>query len=158
MARTVLVTGAAGFIGAALSQRLLQQGDRVVGLDNLNGYYNPSLKEARLREVEAVASAGAWRFEHQALEDGNALMALFSEEKPSLVVNLAAQAGVRYSLENPAAYIQSNLVGFGNLLEGCRHNGTENLLYASSSSVYGGNRNLPFHEKQSVNHLSLIHI
>ena len=152
MARTVLVTGAAGFIGAALSQRLLQRGDRVVGLDNLNDYYDPSLKPARLRQIEALALAGAWRFERLALEDGDALMALFAEEEPSVVVNLAAQAGVRYSLENPAAYIQSNLVGFGHLLEGCRHHGTENLIYASSSSVYGGNRNLPFHEQQSVNH------
>ena len=152
MARTVLVTGAAGFIGAALSQRLLQRGDRVVGLDNLNNYYDPSLKKARLRTIEAVASAGAWRFERLELENGDALMQLFAEEKPSVVVNLAAQAGVRYSLENPAAYIQSNLVGFGHLLEGCRHHGTENLVYASSSSVYGGNRNLPFHEQQAVNH------
>ena len=99
-----------------------------------------------------MAPAGAWRFERLALEDEPALMALFAEERPQVVVNLAAQAGVRYSLENPAAYIQSNLVGFGNLLEGCRHYGTENLVYASSSSVYGGNRNLPFHERQPVNH------
>ena len=152
MARTVLVTGAAGFIGAALSQRLLAQGDRVVGLDNLNSYYDPALKQARLRQIEAIAPAGAWRFEPMALEDGEALMALFAAERPQVVVNLAAQAGVRYSLENPAAYIQSNLVGFGNILEGCRHHGTENLVYASSSSVYGGNRNLPFHERQPVNH------
>ena len=152
MARTVLVTGAAGFIGAALSQRLLQKGDRVVGLDNLNDYYDPALKQARLRLIEAVAPQGAWRFLEMALEDGDALMALFAAEKPTVVVNLAAQAGVRYSLENPAAYIQSNLVGFGHLLEGCRHHGTENLVYASSSSVYGGNRNLPFHEQQPVNH------
>ena len=152
MARTVLVTGAAGFIGAALSHRLLQRGDRVVGIDNLNDYYDPSLKQARLRQIEAVAPEGAWRFERLALEEGDALMALFAEEKPSVVVNLAAQAGVRYSLENPAAYIQSNLVGFGHLLEGCRHYGTKNLVYASSSSVYGGNRNLPFHEQQPVNH------
>ena len=152
MTRTVLVTGVAGFIGAALSQRLLRQGDRVVGLDNLNDYYDVKLKEARLLQIEAIASKGAWRFERLALEDGGALMALFEEEKPSVVVNLAAQAGVRYSLENPAAYIQSNLVGFGHLLEGCRHHGTENLVYASSSSVYGGNRNLPFHEQQPVNH------
>ena len=152
MSRTVLVTGAAGFIGAALSMRLLQSGDRVVGLDNLNDYYDPSLKQARLRQIEAMAPVGAWRFERISLEDGDALMALFAEEKPAVVVNLAAQAGVRYSLENPAAYIQSNLVGFGHLLEGCRHYGTENLLYASSSSVYGGNRNLPFHERQPVNH------
>ena len=152
MARTVLVTGAAGFIGAALSARLLQRGDRVVGLDNLNDYYDPSLKQARLRQIEAIASEDAWRFAEMALEDGDALMALFAAEKPEVVVNLAAQAGVRYSLENPAAYIQSNLVGFGHLLEGCRHHGTENLVYASSSSVYGGNRNLPFHEQQPVNH------
>ena len=152
MARTVLVTGAAGFIGAALSQRLLHQGDRVVGLDNLNDYYDPSLKQARLRQIEAVAPEDAWRFVEMALEDGDALMALFAAEKPEVVVNLAAQAGVRYSLENPAAYIQSNLVGFGHVLEGCRHHGTKNLVYASSSSVYGGNRNLPFHEQQPVNH------
>ena len=152
MGRTVLVTGAAGFIGAALSRRLLQRGDRVVGLDNLNNYYDPSLKQARLGQIEAVAPSGAWRFERLALEDGESLTALFAEERPKVVVNLAAQAGVRYSLENPAAYIQSNLVGFGNLLEGCRHSGTENLVYASSSSVYGGNRNLPFHERQPVNH------
>ena len=148
MAKTVLVTGAAGFIGAALSKRLLQRGDRVVGLDNLNDYYDPSLKQARLRHIESVVSSGAWRFERMALEDGEALMGLFAEEKPDVVVNLAAQAGVRYSLENPAAYIQSNLVGFGNILEGCRHHGVGHLVYASSSSVYGGNRNLPFHERQ----------
>ena len=152
MTCTILVTGAAGFIGAALSIRLLQRGDRVVGLDNLNDYYDPSLKQARLRQIEAVAREGAWRFVEMALEDGDDLMALFAAEKPTVVVNLAAQAGVRYSLENPAAYIQSNLVGFGHLLEGCRHHGTENLVYASSSSVYGGNRNLPFDERQPVNH------
>ena len=152
MAKTVLVTGAAGFIGAALSQRLLQRGDRVVGLDNLNNYYDPNLKQARLRQIEDIAPSGAWRFQRMALEDGAALMGLFAEEKPDVVVNLAAQAGVRYSLENPAVYIQSNLVGFGNILEGCRHHGVGHLVYASSSSVYGGNRNLPFHESQSVNH------
>ena len=152
MPRKVLITGAAGFIGAALSIRLLQRGDQVIGLDNLNDYYDPSLKQARLRQVEAAASPGAWRFEHLALEDEQALMTLFAEERPQVVVNLAAQAGVRYSLENPAAYIQSNLVGFGHVLQGCRHHGVENLVYASSSSVYGGNRNLPFHERQPVNH------
>ena len=105
MSRTVLVTGAAGFIGAALSQRLLQQGNRVVGLDSLNDYYDPFLKHARLRQIETVAPRDAWRFEAMALEDGDALMALFADEKPAVVVNLAAQAGVRYSLENPSAYI-----------------------------------------------------
>ena len=152
MTRTVLVTGAAGFIGAALALRLLDRGDRVVGIDNLNSYYDPALKRARLQRIEAAAHPGAWRFEQLALEDGEALMSLFAGEQPGVVVNLAAQAGVRYSLENPAAYIQSNLVGFGHILEGCRHQGVENLVYASSSSVYGGNRNLPFHERQPVNH------
>ncbi|MAR07356.1 MAG: capsular biosynthesis protein CpsI [Cyanobium sp. NAT70] len=152
MSRTVLVTGAAGFIGAALSQRLLQQGDRVVGLDNLNSYYDPALKQARLANIASMAPAGSWRFEPIALEDDAALRTLFATETPEVVVNLAAQAGVRYSLENPAAYIQSNLVGFGNILEGCRHHQVGNLIFASSSSVYGGNRNLPFYERQPVNH------
>ena len=110
------------------------------------------MKQARLREIEAVAPSNAWRFERMSLEDGDALMDLFAAETPSVVVNLAAQAGVRYSLENPAAYIQSNLVGFGHILESCRHHGVGHLVYASSSSVYGGNRNLPFHERQAVNH------
>ncbi|WP_413441953.1 NAD-dependent epimerase [Synechococcus sp. MIT S1220] len=153
MSRTVLVTGAAGFIGAALSDRLLQQGDRVIGVDNLNNYYDPTLKEARLRRIQAKPEAAdAWRFERLNLEDDAALIALFNDERPQVVVNLAAQAGVRYSLENPAAYIQSNLVGFGNILECCRHHDVGNLIYASSSSVYGGNRNLPFQERQPVNH------
>ncbi|NOL47997.1 NAD dependent epimerase/dehydratase [Synechococcus sp. MIT S9220] len=152
MSRPILVTGAAGFIGAALSLRLLERGERVVGIDNLNSYYDPQLKRARLARIEAAASADIWSFEQLALEDGEALMALFAAEKPRVVVNLAAQAGVRYSLENPATYIQSNLVGFGHILEGCRHHGVESLIYASSSSVYGGNRNLPFHERQPVNH------
>ena len=147
-----MVTGAAGFIGAALVQRLLSRGQRVVGLDNLNSYYDPQLKRARLARIEASAPEAAWRFEELALEQADALMDLFARERPSVVVNLAAQAGVRYSIENPAAYIQSNLVGFGNLLEGCRHHGVQNLVYASSSSVYGGNRNLPFQERQPVNH------
>ena len=152
--RPILVTGAAGFIGAALCERLLQRGDRVIGIDNLNDYYDPALKQARLARIEALAGplAGAWSFQRLALEDGEALLRLFAAKQPRVVVNLAAQAGVRYSLENPAAYIQSNLVGFGHILEGCRHHGVENLVYASSSSVYGGNRNLPFQEQQAVNH------
>ena len=150
--RPVLVTGAAGFIGAALCRRLLDRGDRVVGVDNLNSYYDPTLKRARLAGLDAVAPSGAWRFEALSLEQGDELIALVESERPRVVVNLAAQAGVRYSLENPAAYIQSNLVGFGHVLEGCRHHGVEHLVYASSSSVYGGNRNLPFDERQPVNH------
>ena len=150
--RPIVVTGAAGFIGAALCLRLLQRGDRVIGIDNLNTYYDPALKQARLKGIEAMTPSGAWHFEQIALEEGEALLALFAAERPRVVVNLAAQAGVRYSLENPAAYIQSNLVGFGHILEGCRHLGVENLVYASSSSVYGGNRNLPFDERQPVNH------
>ena len=152
MTRSFLVTGAAGFIGADLSLRLLKRGEKVVGVDNLNDYYDPQLKRARLERIEEAVPADGWRFEELALEDGEGLMALFEEEQPRVVVNLAAQAGVRYSLENPAAYIQSNLVGFGHILEGCRHLGVEHLVYASSSSVYGGNRNLPFHEQQPVNH------
>jgi len=152
MTRTVFVTGAAGFIGAALTLRLLERGERVVGIDNLNSYYDPDLKRSRLARIKTAAPSGTWRFEELALESGEELMALFAAERPRVVVNLAAQAGVRYSLENPAAYIQSNLVGFGHILEGCRHHGVENLVYASSSSVYGGNRNLPFHEGQPVNH------
>ena len=150
--RPVLVTGAAGFIGAALCRRLLDRGDRVVGVDNLNSYYDPTLKRARLAGLDAVAPPAAWRFEALSLEQGDELIALVESERPRVVVNLAAQAGVRYSLENPAAYIQSNLVGFGHVLEGCRHHGVEHLVYASSSSVYGGNRNLPFDERQPVNH------
>ena len=152
MTRPVLVTGASGFIGAALSLRLLERGEHVVGVDNLNSYYDTQLKRARLERIEEASPAEAWRFEELTLEDGEELMSLFASEQPRVVVNLAAQAGVRYSLENPAAYIQSNLVGFGHILEGCRHHGVDHLVYASSSSVYGGNRNLPFHEQQPVNH------
>ena len=112
----------------------------------------PSVEAGEAPADRSHRPGRAWRFERLALEDEQALLALFAEERPDVVVNLAAQAGVRYSLENPAAYIQSNLVGFGNLLEGCRYHGTQNLVYASSSSVYGGNRNLPFHERQPVNH------
>ena len=152
--RPILVTGAAGFIGAALCERLLRRGDRVVGIDNLNTYYDPALKQARLAGIEEVASntSGGWCFQRLALEAGQDLYQLFAETRPRVVVNLAAQAGVRYSLDNPMAYIQSNLVGFGHILEGCRHHGVEHLVYASSSSVYGGNRNLPFQERQAVNH------
>jgi len=151
--RPILVTGAAGFIGAAVALRLLSRGERVIGVDNLNSYYDPALKRARLARIaERPKAAQAWRFEPLNVESGEVLLALFAAERPRAVVHLAAQAGVRHSLENPAAYIQSNLVGFGHILEGCRHHGVEHLVYASSSSVYGGNRQMPFSEQHAVNH------
>jgi UDP-glucuronate 4-epimerase len=145
----ILVTGAAGFIGARLSERLLERGDTVLGYDNLNDYYDPSLKEARLRRLQPQAGFSMVR---GGLEDRSALEAAFESFAPQRVVNLAAQAGVRYSLQNPHAYIQSNIVGFMNVLEACRHRGVEHLVYASSSSVYGGNRKLPFAVEDSVDH------
>lgn len=148
----MLVTGAAGFIGAAVCERLLGRGERVVGIDNLNSYYPPALKRARLARLEALAPAGAWSFQQLDLGEVAAIAELFGREKPRLVIHLAAQAGVRYSIENPGAYLESNLVGLGSILEGCRHHGAEHLVYASSSSVYGGNTNLPFAESQPVNH------
>ena len=161
MNQPVLVTGAAGFIGAAVCERLLERGERVVGIDNLNSYYDPSLKQARLDRLGAFAPSPAngpgeaepaWSFHRLDLADGEAMAALFASIRPRAVVHLAAQAGVRYSLENPAAYIQANLVGLGHILEGCRHHGVEHLVYASSSSVYGGNKAMPFAEGQPVNH------
>ena len=136
----VLVTGAAGFIGSALSLRLLERGEEVIGIDNHNDYYNPQLKEDRLsRQLEYI------NYTHIRgdLADRSLIEELFKTHKPNRVVNLAAQAGVRYSLENPMAYIDSNLVGFGHILEGCRHNNVEHLVYASSSSVYGSNTKMP---------------
>lgn len=154
LSMTVLVTGAAGFIGYHLSRRLLEDGTAVVGFDNVNPYYDPTLKRARIAQLEAVALASGTPFVliEADLEDVDAVASTFASHKPKKVVNLAAQAGVRHSIENPAAYIQSNLVGFGNILEGCRHNGVEHLLYASSSSVYGGNTKLPFSEDDGVDH------
>ena len=145
----VLVTGAAGFIGAALSARLLARGDEVLGFDNVNAYYDPSLKEARL---ERLAPQPGFRLVRASLEDRPALESAFAAFRPQRVVNLAAQAGVRYSLENPHAYIESNIVGFTNILEACRHGGVEHLVYASSSSVYGANRKLPFSVNDPVDH------
>ena len=151
---TVLVTGAAGFIGFHLSSRLLERGTPVLGFDNVNPYYDPSLKRARIAQLQAIAARTGTSFQliEADLEDRAAVEAAFAQHKPNKVVNLAAQAGVRYSIENPAAYIQANLVGFGHILEGCRHHGVKNLLYASSSSVYGGNTRLPFSEQQGVDH------
>ena len=145
----VLVTGAAGFIGSTLSHRLLARGDKVLGYDNLNSYYDPKLKEARLARL--LPQEG-FSFVKGSLEDKPTLEAPFDEFKPDRVVNLAAQAGVRYSLENPQAYIDSNIVGFLNILEACRHRGIQHLVYASSSSVYGANRKLPFSVEDSVDH------
>ena len=145
----VLVTGAAGFIGSHLSERLLARGDDVLGYDNLNAYYDPALKEARLARL---MPQDGFSFVRASLEDRAALEAAFDDFRPQRVVNLAAQAGVRYSLENPHAYIDSNIVGFLNILEACRHRGIEHLVYASSSSVYGANRKLPFAVEDSVDH------
>ena len=145
----ILVTGAAGFIGSKLSERLLARGDEVLGYDNLNDYYDPALKEARLARLTPHAD---FRFQRASLEDRAAIDLAFADFKPERVVNLAAQAGVRYSLENPRAYIDSNIVGFMNILEACRHNGVGHLVYASSSSVYGANRKLPFAVEDSVDH------
>jgi UDP-glucuronate 4-epimerase len=152
MAPPVLVTGLAGFIGAAVAEALLQRGERVVGLDNLNNYYDPALKQARLDRIGQGRDAGALRFHQLDLADAEAVAALFAAERPRAVIHMAAQAGVRYSLQHPAAYVQSNLVGFATILEGCRHLGVEHLVYASSSSVYGGNRQMPFSEQDPVNH------
>ena len=145
----VLVTGAAGFIGSTLSHRLLDRGDEVLGYDNLNDYYDVRLKEARL---ERLTPRAGFSFLKASLEDRAALERAFTDFRPQRVVNLAAQAGVRYSLENPRAYIDANIVGFINILECCRHGGIEHLVYASSSSVYGANRKLPFAVEDSVDH------
>ncbi|MBA4423090.1 MAG: capsular biosynthesis protein CpsI [Syntrophus sp. (in: bacteria)] len=147
--RKILVTGAAGFIGFHLSRRLLEGDDEVVGLDNLNPYYDVTLKEARLSLLE---KNGAFRLIRADITDRKAMAALFAEERPEIVVNLAAQAGVRYSLENPHAYVESNLVGFMNVLEGCRHHHVRHLVFASSSSVYGANTRMPFSVHDNVDH------
>ena len=151
---TILVTGAAGFIGFHLSKRLLEEGNVVLGFDNLNPYYDPALKRARIALLEATSESaqGSFRLIEADLEDRDSVEEAFAEYKPQRVVNLAAQAGVRYSIENPAAYIQANLVGFGHILEACRHHNVEHLVYASSSSVYGGNTRMPFSELHGVDH------
>ncbi|KRA74841.1 capsular biosynthesis protein CpsI [Lysobacter sp. Root667] len=145
----ILVTGAAGFIGAKLSEVLLARGDEVLGFDDLNAYYDPTLKQARLARLLPQAN---FRFVLGSLEDRAAVDAAFASFGPQRVVNLAAQAGVRYSLENPRAYVDSNVVGFLNILEACRHRTVEHLVYASSSSVYGANRKLPFSVDDNVDH------
>ncbi len=149
----ILVTGAAGFIGAALVKSLLSLNLKVIGVDNINDYYSTSLKRSRIKEIEKVSeNNGIWFFYEIPIEDNELFSSIIQKYNPKVVVHLAAQAGVRYSITNPSAYIQSNLVGFSNVLEGCRQNKISHLIYASSSSVYGGNKSLPFHEEQPVNH------
>ena len=148
----ILVTGAAGFIGHQTTLKLLARGDTVIGVDNLNDYYDVSLKEARLQDIAKHPQASNFKFIKLDLADTSATEDLFKAEQPQRVIHLAAQAGVRYSLQNPNAYVQSNLVAFTNILEGCRHNKVEHLVYASSSSVYGGNTKLPFSEQETVDH------
>jgi UDP-glucuronate 4-epimerase len=145
----ILVTGAAGFIGSTASLKLLARSDEVVGLDNLNDYYDVNLKKDRLKRLQDKAG---FRFVQLDIADRPGMEALFAAEKFDRVIHLAAQAGVRYSLKNPHAYIDSNIVGFTNILEGCRHSKVQHLVYASSSSVYGGNTKMPFSEHDSVDH------
>ena len=148
-AKRILVTGAAGFIGSHLSRRLLERGDTVIGLDNLNDYYEVSLKEARLNRLKDRDNFSFVRLD---LADRAGMEALFAHESFDVVINLAAQAGVRYSLVNPHAYVDANLVGFMNILEGCRHHEVKHLVYASSSSVYGANTAMPFSVHDNVDH------
>ncbi len=152
--KNILITGAAGFIGYHISRKLIAEGFYVCGLDNLNDYYEVDLKEERLKKTQNFSEAhkNRWKFIKGDLQDKKLLEKIFKDYKPSIVINLAAQAGVRYSITNPSAYINSNIVGFGNLLECCRDFKIENLLYASSSSVYGGNTKTPFKETDSTNH------
>lgn len=148
----VLVTGVAGFIGYHVAIKLLERGDTVVGVDNLNDYYDVSLKEARLASIQGHSKAVKFNFIKLDLAEQAATSKIFENEKPSHIIHLAAQAGVRYSLQNPHAYISSNLVAFTNILEASRYNQVEHLVYASSSSVYGGNTKVPFSENDSVDH------
>ena len=144
-----LITGAAGFIGSALAQRLLESGEQVIGIDDFNDYYEVSLKEARMERLRRHPGFTEVR---GGIEDRHLIAELFARHRPERVVNLAAQAGVRYSLENPAAYIDTNLVGFGNILEGSRRHQVEHLVYASSSSVYGANTRMPYSVHHNVDH------
>ena len=145
----ILVTGAAGFIGMHVAKKLLRRGDEVIGVDNLNNYYDVSLKKARLETLNEFPDFNMEVIDISRQDDLNKI---FKKEKPQRVINLAAQAGVRYSLENPSAYIKANIEGFMNILEACRHNSIEHLVYASSSSVYGGNTSSPFSEEQNIDH------
>ena len=150
----ILITGAAGFIGFHLTKKILESGISVVAIDNLNSYYDPVLKYARLNQLEIISKYSGTElfFEKCDITEKDKIDEIFKKYRPQKVVNLAAQAGVRYSIENPKEYIQTNIVGFSNILEGCRNFDIEHLIYASSSSVYGGNTNTPFSEKQNVDH------
>ncbi len=148
---SILVTGAAGFIGFHLCKRLLEEDNDVIGIDNLNSYYDVGLKNSRLNELSKISNKN-FHFYRKNIEEQNDINDIFDKYKFEIVLHLAAQAGVRYSIENPYSYINSNLVGFGNILENCRKSKIKNLIYASSSSVYGGNKNIPFNEDQSVDH------
>jgi len=152
MFEKVLVTGAAGFIGSAIVKKLLKEGLKVIGIDNINSYYNPLLKKKRIEQIREIDKDNFWEFHKVDLADKEKIDEIFKVYKPKIVINLAAQAGVRYSLINPMSYIQSNIVGFINILEGCREFNIKHLIYASSSSVYGGNKIYPYNEKQSVDH------
>ncbi len=145
----ILVTGSAGFIGFSLCKRLLDKGDIIIGIDNHNDYYDPKIKDSRLEQLKKYPNYKHYRLD---LNDQKGLEKIFYEYKPLKVVNLAAQAGVRYSMENPLAYINSNVVGFAHILENCRHNNVEHLVYASTSSIYGANTKMPFSEHDSANH------
>lgn len=149
-----LVTGAAGFIGFHVARRLLERGDEVIGFDSVNAYYDSALKERRLKLIEETARAtgSAWHFVRANLADGDAVNRTFAAHRFDRVINLAAQAGVRHSLTHPHDYVESNIVGFLNILEACRYNGTPHLVYASTSSVYGANTSMPFSEHHGVNH------
>ena len=149
MKNKIIVTGSAGFIGYSVSIKLLERGDSIIGIDNHNNYYDPKIKDARLEELSKYSNYNHYKLD---LCEKNKLEEVFQNHKPNKVINLAAQAGVRYSIENPLAYINSNIIGFANILENCRFNDVEHLVYASTSSVYGANTKLPFSESDSANH------
>ena len=150
--KTILITGVAGFIGAAFLERLLDERVKIIGIDNFNNYYNPLLKKRRVENIERKDKNKISKIFKVDLKDKSNVNQIFEEYKPNIVVNLAAQAGVRYSIENPTTYVESNLIGFSNILEGCRNYNVEHLIYASSSSVYGGNKIMPFNEEHNVDH------
>ena len=150
--KKIIVTGAAGFIGSEIVKKLLSLKLEVVGIDNVNNYYNPLLKQKRISIIEQFDQNNCWEFCRTNLEDTKKIDQIFRKYKPDIVINLAAQAGVRYSIDNPMSYVESNIIGFLNILEGCRNYKVEHLIYASSSSVYGGNKSIPFNENHSVDH------